>query len=155
MATGMLDTIDLGLALGSPSTAGGVNVFLYGDAAGSPNNETRALLGTVVPSVVFGTSNNSLVTLNVIGAAAVVVGTHYWLGLEPVMIREEFVWNDAFAIGEVSFRDRDFTWESNPGPDVLPAFRITAVPDQCSTLLLLSIATSAALPLYLAQRRSA
>ena len=59
--------IQLGLTK-IPNTSGGpVDVFLYGNAAGVPDNTDQTFLGTVTPTQFFGTTNNSLVSLTVMG----------------------------------------------------------------------------------------
>jgi hypothetical protein len=50
MTSGNLAAVYLGLTKMGPQGVGPVSVFLYGDAAGSPNNATQTYLGTVAPT---------------------------------------------------------------------------------------------------------
>jgi len=59
-ASGNLSTIVLGLTY---VTQGAANVYLYGDASGLPDNANQTFLGSVTPTAVFGTTNNTLVSL--------------------------------------------------------------------------------------------
>jgi hypothetical protein len=157
MASGILTAVDFGLTADSLNTHG-VNVFFYQDAGDSPDNATRTLLGTVMPTAIFGTTNDTLLTLNLTEPVRVHVGDDYWLALEPTRRREEFFWNisslDKF--GAVAGRRPDGSWASNP-PLLLPAFRITArdaVPDTSSTFCLMAIGISVLLCIHRVHRVS-
>ena len=139
-ASGNLATVDLGLTY---VTQGAANVYLYGDASGLPDNANQTFLGSGTPTAVFGTTNNTLVSLAVAGTVPVTMGNVYWLVLKPGAANEEDAWNLGAAAGLVAISSDDITWSNGSGGVVfLPAFRITAsggasVPDSGSTILLL------------------
>src|SRR5207248_920679 len=93
MTSGNLATVDLGLTFASGHTPGAVNVFLYADSAGSPNNAIQTFLGSGTPTAKFGTTNNSLVSFTVAGTVPVVTGTNYWLVLKPANVNERVAVN--------------------------------------------------------------
>ena len=64
-------------------TQGAANVFLYHDASGLPDNANQTFLGSVTPTAVFGTTNNTVVSLTVTGSVPVTMGNVYWLVLKP------------------------------------------------------------------------
>ena len=60
-ASGNLANVALGLTyrLGTDPAFRAVNVFLYGDASGSPDNANQTLLGSTTPIALFdGVTNN-------------------------------------------------------------------------------------------------
>jgi VPDSG-CTERM motif len=140
-ASGNLATVDLGLTFHTVPIA--VNVFLYSDTSGSPDNASQVLLGSAIPTAQEGSSNNSIVSFTVAGSVSVTMGTSYWLVLKPAAPGNSAdVWNYSFSPGNLDTSTDDSTWhplfESNE-----PAFRLTAysaVPDGGSTVLLLAIA---------------
>ena len=79
-ASGNLATIDLGLTY---VTQGAANVYLYHDASGLPDNANQTFLGSVTPTAVFGTTNNTVVSLAVVETVPVTMGNLYWLVLKP------------------------------------------------------------------------
>ena len=141
-ASGNLATIDIALTFGD-NGAQPVNVFLYADASNSPSG-SGTLLGSVTPTAMFQTTNNSLVTLNVLGTVPVTLGTNYWLALQPTSPFID-VWNQTLPVvngGTASSIDGGATWFPVLN-DPLDAFRITAnpagsgVPESGSALWLL------------------
>ena len=149
-ASGNLATVDLALTFGD-NGAQPVDVFLYTDASNSPAG-SGILLGSVTPTAMFQTTNNSLVSLNVLGTVGVTMGTNYWLALKPTSPFID-VWNQALPLvngGTASSIDGGVTWFPVLN-DPLDAFRITAnstgsgVPESGGTLWLLlgSVATIA------------
>ena len=159
MASGNLATVDLGL---TGTNTGAVNVFLYADSAGSPNNAIQTFLGSGTPTAAFGTTNNSLVSFTVAGTVPVVMGTDYWLVLKPANVNVSVAvnWMQSLATaGSIKASLDDSTWLDN-GEPILPAFRITAqgaaVPDgSSSTSALLAIAIAVMFGLNLLQRKLA
>ena len=149
MASGALSEVDLGLtARDNLSFAGPVNVFLFGDANGSPDTANQTLLGSGTPTTVFGTTNSSLVKVSVAGNVPVTMGSTYWLVLEssqvnPNPMRDFWNFSSPAVTGSVA-------GSSNQLPDwivrtglTLPAFKITSgavsTPDSGWTLLLMLI----------------
>jgi hypothetical protein len=118
----------LGLTKNTPDSGGPASVFLYGDAAGSPDIATQTLLGTVAPTEVFGTTNKSLVSLPATGRVLVVKGRDYWVVLKPAAQAVDGTWNRSLpeVKGSNAWSEDDVTWETSN--DTLPAFRITAWP---------------------------
>ena len=151
--SGNLATVDLGLTyVNGPDP---VDVFLYGDAGGSPDNANQTPLGTGTPTAAFGTSNNSVVSFSVAGSVPVTMGTTYWLILKPASSSTFDAWNvsSPFVPGNVAQSSDDSTWVAQI--PVLPAFRLTAtstagVPDSGSTILLM---LGALVPLLVLQRK--
>ncbi len=144
--SGQLATIDLGLTW--ENTPGPVQVFLYGDAVGTPNILSQTLLGSVTPTGQFDTTNDSVVTLTVPTGVSLTAGTAYWLVLKPGDDMGQSIWNESFSSpGAVDFTRDDFAWQPIPNntdfPVLLPAFRLTisgvgaAVPETGSALELL------------------
>jgi hypothetical protein len=136
--------IDLGLTKIPMTSGGSVDVFLYGNAAGSPDNTDQTLLGSVTPTQFFGTTNNSLVSLTV-GGVPLVQGKNYWLVLKPAAADTHDIWNDSVTSTFCCFAASadDSHWAvSSPG-SFTEAFRITTVPDSGSTLMLLMTALAA------------
>ncbi len=139
--SGNLATVELGVSFRNVPAA--LNVFLYSDVGGAPDNANQILLGSVIPSAQFGSSNNSIVSFTVAGSVSVTMGTSYWLVLKPAAAGTSAdVWNYSFSPGNLDTSTDDSTWnplfESNER-----AFRLTAysaVPDGGSTVLLLAIA---------------
>ena len=158
MTSGNLATVDLGLTFFSGHTPGAVNVFLYADSAGSPNNAIQTFLGSGTPTAKFGTTNNSLVSFTVAGTVPVVMGTDYWLVLKPANTDVADLWNQSITAGSmVKLSNDDSRW-FDEGTPILPAFRITAqeggaVPDGSSTSALLAIAIAVMFELNLLQRK--
>lgn len=155
--SGNLANVYLGLTyrghFGSPQV---LDVYLYGDASGSPDNASQNFLGVVgPPTAEFGTSNNSIFSFAVAGTVPVTSGTTYWLVLKPGGVTGDDVWNNSSPAvsGSVNFSLDDSTWQFNNA--VLPAFRLTAssgssVPDSGSTILLM---LGALAPLVVLQRK--
>jgi hypothetical protein len=138
-ATGTLSTVDLGLTF--DAFCGPVNVFLYGDSSLSPNNGNQTLLGSVAPTTQFGTTNNSVVSFNVLGNVNVTMGTKYWLVLKAVNPNDQDKWNYSLsADGGVATSTNDSTW-AVAFESQLPAFRLTTqmngVPDTGNSMLLM------------------
>lgn len=124
-ASGAIQQIDLGLTLSDP---GPVNVFLYGDAAGAPDNLTQILLGSVTPTQAFGSTNNSIVSIIPAGEVDVIEGTTYWLVLKPGDDTVRDAWNRSLAssgVQDVSLDDTSWIQANT----TLAAFEITAVPE--------------------------
>jgi hypothetical protein len=153
-ASGDLANIDLGLTF-SAGVSGPVNVFLYGDASGTPDNANQTLLGSGTPTVAFGTTNNSLVSFAVAGTVPVTMGTTYWLVLKPAAATGFDVWNlsSPATPGSVDTSADHATWTGVGPAAILPAFRITAsgaagVPDSGATFLLMLGSLAALLALH-------
>jgi hypothetical protein len=156
LATGNLATVSLGLTyfFGSDPASRAVNVFLYGDLNGSPDNANQTLLGSATPTSLFDSvTNNSVVSFSVAANAPVTAGSVYYLVLKPTVL---FSTNDAWMLslgpvsGSVFLSFDDSTWTENPFHE-LPAFRLTttsAVPDSGGTILLLLSSFGALLLLY-------
>ena len=152
LTSGVLQTVNLGLTFVSLTTPGSTNVFLYGDAAGLPDNADQALLGTVTP-----TSFPNLVSLAVAGGPSVVQGSLYWLVVKPSNpLSQHTIWNLSSppVTGSNAFTTNDSTWQLTTNPTtgrVLPAFSIIAqpapTPDSGSTLLLVLVSIPALLVL--------
>jgi hypothetical protein len=123
--SGAIQQIDFGLTM---SGGGPVNVFLYGDAAGAPDNLTQILLGSVTPTEAFGSTNHSIVSLIPAGEVDVIQGTTYWLVLKPGNDTVRDTWNR--SLGSSGVQDvslDDMSWiQANT---TLAAFEITAVPE--------------------------
>lgn len=137
-ASGFLDTVELGLTF--QEICGPVNVFLYADAAGLPDNGNQMLLGTTEPTTPFGTTNNTILSFTVLGDIPVTIGTNYWLVLKATNPNDRDTWNFSLAsFGLVFASFDDSTWIPFPvGGGTLPAFRLTArdgnaVPESGST----------------------
>jgi hypothetical protein len=70
-----------------------VNVFLYGDAAGSPDNANQTFLGSTSPSAIFdGITNNSVVSFSVAGTIPVTAGSIYYLVVKPSSLGTDDAW---------------------------------------------------------------
>jgi hypothetical protein len=128
-ASGNLVNVDLGLTYfnGSNPANRQVNVFLYGDAGGSPDNANQTLLGSVTPvALLDGVTNNSVVSFSVVGTVPVTTGAIYWLVLKPTSLATDDAWNlSSPAITGLAFVSHDdSTWAGNL--QTLPAFRLTA-----------------------------
>lgn len=140
LASGNLATVDLGLTYDNP---GPVDVFLYGDAAGSPDNANQMFLGSGTPTAQFGSTNNSVVSLNVGGIVPVTMGSIYWLVLKPTNPNEFDVWNfSTTTVGQRDFSTDGTTWNSGGNTGMLPAFRLTTamangVPDSGSAFVMM------------------
>lgn len=137
-ASGSLATVDLGLTF-YLTTGAGVNVYLYGDASGLPDNASQTFLGSGAPTAMFATTNNSIVSFAVAGNVPVTMGSVYWLVLKPADANGNIWMNSLAATGSVASSLDDSTWTA--ATQTLPAFRITAqgagVPDSGSTILLM------------------
>ena len=139
--------LDLGLTR-IPNTSGGpVDVFLYGNAAGVPNNTDQTFLGSVTPTQFFGTTNNSLVSLTVMGVP-LIQGLNQWIVLKPGAADTHDVWNDSatstFCCSGASADD--VNWVINSPGSFTQAFRITAitaVPDGDNSLLIMLVSVAA------------
>lgn len=94
--SGNLATVYLGLTYLSGFIALPVNVYLYSDTGGSPNNAKQTLLGSATPTAAFGTTNSSAISFSVAGAVPVTTGTTYWLILKPSASNEFDIWNESF-----------------------------------------------------------
>ena len=147
-AGGTLTQIDLGLTL---VDGGSVNVYLYGDAGGSPDNLSQILLGNVTPTQVFGTTNNSIVSFVPAGNVSVNLGTTYWLVLKPGTDSTRDDWNQSLtATGVQMVAQGDGNWiQSNT---ILSAYRIIAVPEPSP--IVLTIAGLVLLAFVLKPRRA-
>ena len=53
-ASGFLATVDLGITKDNDMFSGAVNVFLYGDANGIPDNANQSFLGSATDTAMFG-----------------------------------------------------------------------------------------------------
>ena len=152
-ASGDLATVYLGLTYGR--NANPVNVYLYGDASGSPDNANQIPLGSVAATAAYSTTNNSVVSFAVAGTVPVTMGSTYWLVLKPSGSNVDSDWNASFppvsGMTDYSIDDSGI-WASYSA--VLPAFRLTtapsAVPDSGSTILLM---LGALAPLLVLQRK--
>jgi hypothetical protein len=142
-ASGNLTNVDLGLTYfnGSNPANRQINVFLYGDADGSPDNANQTLLGSVTPTALFDNiTNNSMVSFSVAGTVPVTAGSIYWLALKPTSFGTDDAWNlsSPAITGLTAVSHNDSTWLS--GQTTLPAFRLTvssAVPDSGNTIVLM------------------
>jgi hypothetical protein len=151
--SGMLATVDLGLTIWAPNPPGPMNVWLLGDASGSPDNANQTFLGLAgTPTDSFNHtffSSNSLVSFTVAGNVPVTMGSNYWLALIPATANESIFWQipspETLGLVAVSFTHEFFGATTNS----LPAFRITAVPDSGRTVFLL---LGSVVALFLAQR---
>jgi hypothetical protein len=134
--------LDLGLTKVQNTSGGPVNVFLYGNAAGSPDNTDQTLLGSVTPTQFFGTTNNSLVSLTVMGVP-LIGSLNQFIVLKPGAADTHDVWNDSTGPNSLfccsGASADDVNWVMNSPGDVTQAFRITAlgVPDSGGTLLIM------------------
>jgi VPDSG-CTERM motif len=143
-ATGNLAKVTLGLTFfnGSNPAFRAVNVFLYGDASGSPDNADQTFLDSVTPTSLFdGVTNNSVVSFSVAGNVPVTAGSVYYLVLKPSSLGTADAWMVSFpAVSGSAFASfNDSTWAEG-NAHTLPAFRLTVVsvvPDSSSTILLL------------------
>jgi len=150
-ASGNLANVALGLTyfLGTNPAFRAVNVFLYGDASGSPDNANQTPLGSTTPIALFdGVTNNSVVSFSVAGTVPVTMGSLYYLVLKPTSLGTTDAWmlSSPVVTGASFVSFNDSTWvEGNS--HILPAFRLTAVstvPDSGGTILLM-LCSSAAL----------
>jgi hypothetical protein len=149
MASGDLSRVDLGLtARDNLSFAGPVDVFLFGDAGGSPDNANQTLLGSGTPTAVFTTTNSSLVSVSVAGNVPVTMGSTYWLVLETSRVTGKEIrdfWNNSepAVTGSIAASDSPPVDWIVRTPRNLPAFRIITgavpTPDSGWTLLLMLI----------------
>ena len=88
-ASGNLANVALGLTyrLDTDPAFRAVNVFLYGDASGSPDNANQTLLGSSTPIALFdGVTNNSVVSFSVAGTVPVAMGSLYYVVLKPTSL---------------------------------------------------------------------
>ena len=88
-ASGNLANVALGLTyrLDTDPAFRAVNVFLYGDASGSPDNANQTLLGSTTPIALFdGVTNNSVVSFSVAGTVPVAMGSLYYVVLKPTSL---------------------------------------------------------------------
>ena len=150
MASGDLSRVDLGLTRRDNFVpAGPVNVFLFGDANGSPDSANQTLLGlSDTPTVLSGTTNSSLLMVSVAGNVPVPVtmGKTYWLVLEVTgtpPIRDNWMFSEPAVTGSVAgSSNQQPAWIVRTG-FTLPAFRIITgaipTPDSGWTLLLMLI----------------
>src|SRR6266404_2819870 len=151
-ASGNLANVALGLTyrLGTDPAFRAVNVFLYGDASGSPDNANQTLLGSTTPIALFdGVTNNSVVIVSVAGTVPVTMGSLYYLVLKPTSLGTTDAWmlSSPPVNGLVFSSPNDSTWNQALS-NVLPAFRLTAVstvPDSGGTILLMLGAVAALL----------
>jgi hypothetical protein len=135
-ASGFLSTVELGLTRpsGHPSTA--VNVFLYGDLNGSPDNSNQIFLGSADPAGTANQTNNSVATVDVLSQVFVSLDSIYWLVLKPATPDGLTFWNFSnTTLGQMRVSGDDSTWETEGDPRIA-AFRINAVPEPNSTVLL-------------------
>jgi Na+-transporting NADH:ubiquinone oxidoreductase subunit NqrB len=148
MASGDLSRVDLGLTRRDPLggvPAGPVNVFLFGDANGSPDSANQTPLGlSGTPTVLSGTTNSSLLMVSVAGNVPVTMGSTYWLVLEVTgtsPIRDNWMFSEPAVTGSVAgSSNQQPAWIVRTGL-TLPAFRIITgavpTPDSGWTLLLM------------------
>jgi hypothetical protein len=131
LTSGPISQVDLGLTL---RDGGAVNVFLYGDASGSPDNLSQILLGSVTPTVAFGTTNNAIVSLVPTGTVMVTQSVPYWLVLKPANDTVRETWNR--SLGVVGIQDvslDDMNWiQANT---TIAAFEITSVPESSTATI--------------------
>ena len=144
MASGNLALVDLGLTYDA-GKQGPVNVYLYGDAGGSPDNANQTLLGSGTPTALFGTTNNSIVSFAIGGAIPVTMGTTYWLVLKPGTTNTSDEWNltSPPILGTVAFSPDDSMWTPVDGLIYVQYNLWCNVPDSGSAILLMlgSVAT--------------
>ena len=137
-ASGPLSEVDIGLTSDSlPNSVGGpVDVYITPDANGFPDNSSEILLGSVTPTHIYGSTNNSLVSVTSLNYS-VTAGETYWLVLKPGSSTTNDMWNlsQPAVAGMVDFSKDDSHW-SNNGIGVLGAFRIEAVPEPTTWALL-------------------
>jgi hypothetical protein len=148
MASGDLFRVDLGLTVRDDLNlhAGPVDVFLFGDAGGSPDSANQTMLGSGTPTVLNGMTNSSLVMVSVAGNVPVTMGSTYWLVLETRRVPGKEVrdfWNfsEPVVTGSVAGSNNAVDWTVRTPRD-LPAFRIITfapIPDSGWTLLLMLI----------------
>jgi hypothetical protein len=136
---GFLTTVDLAV---TASQGLPVNAFLYGDLAGAPDNANQTFLGSVTPTAQYGTTNNTVLSISIVGSVPVVQGTSYWLILKPATFGTYEAWNfSTSAVGQEDFSMDDVNWA--PNSTILPAFRLSAagspVPDAGSSVRLIAI----------------
>ena len=149
-ASGDLATVTLGLLFfqGSNTAFDAVDVFLYGDAGGSPDNANQTLLGSTTPVALFdGVTNNSVLSFSVPGTVSVSTGSIYYLVLKPTSLGTDDAWmRSSPVVSGVAFASHDnVTWLAGDSP-ILPAFRLTvasSVPDSGPTILLLVVSLAA------------
>jgi hypothetical protein len=124
-ASGNLASVYLGLTYGRTDLP--VNVYLYGDAGGSPDNANQIFLGSVTPIVAWGTTTNSVVSFSVAGTVPVTMGSTYWLVLKPTDSNVDNDWNASFPAvpGMTDYSIDDSGIWASYAP-ILPAFRLTA-----------------------------
>jgi hypothetical protein len=141
-ASGNLASVDLGLtyrAFGGGSFIGPVNVYLYGNASGSPDNGNQTFLGSGTPAgVFFGGINNSVVSFAVAGTVPVTTGTTYWLVLKPGSTNMADIWNTSSPVisASVDSSGDDSRWSG--AENISPAFRLTVtVPEPTITAFIL------------------
>src|SRR5205085_495634 len=83
-ASGFLSTVELALTYPSDHPPKPVNVFLYNDLNGSPDNSSQIFLGSADPVAIFNPSNNHAVaTLTVTSQVFISLDSIYWLVLKP------------------------------------------------------------------------
>jgi hypothetical protein len=80
------------------------------------------------------------------------MGSVYWLVLKPANVNQRTLWLDSLpaVTGTKDFSPDDVTWKFNN--NILPAFRITTVPDSGGTLLIMLVSVPALLVLQRALR---
>ena len=143
-ASGNLANVALGLTyfLGTDPAFRAVNVFLYGDASGSPDNANQTLLGSTTPIALFdGVTNNSVVSFSVAGTVPVTMGSLYYVVLKPTSLGTTDAWmlSSPIVTGAAFASFNDSTWAEG-NSHTLPAFRLTvasAVPDSGHGILLM------------------
>jgi hypothetical protein len=148
-ASGNLATVDLGLTYSA--SPGPIDVFLYTDTGGIPNNANQTLLGSGTPTGQFTSTNNSFVSFSVLGNVPVTSGSLYWLVVKPGLPSTNDIWNLSLtATGTTSFTNDGTTWNGPFQQANLPAFRLTVfdqvangVPDSGSTILMMLASVAA------------
>jgi hypothetical protein len=138
---GSIGEVDLGL---TTRDGGPVDVYLYGDAGGSPDNLTQTLLGSVTPTQSFGTTNNSIVSLSSLNGPSIDAGTAYWLVLKPGTPTMSDDWNRSLStagIQDISHDDENWIEADQGNP--IAAFRITTVPEPRSVAAMILTAAAA------------
>ena len=143
-ASGFLSTVELALTYPSNHPPEPVNVFLYNDLNGSPDNSSQIFLGAVDPVAVFNPSNNHAVaTLTVTSQVFVSLDSMYWLVLKPADPNGLTFWNfSTDTLGQMRVSGDDSTWEPE-SESRIAAFRVNVVPEPGSmTLLSVGLAIS-------------
>ena len=129
---GSISQVELGLTYadninGIALPPGTVNVFLYTDSNGSPNNASQVLVGSVSPTTVTGGPPGNLLSTAVSPSFPVSAGISYWLVLKPAAPQMWAEWRfaDPNQSTALSVSRDDAAWTISE-PANFPAFRFTA-----------------------------